>query len=48
MLNFCYMKIINILHPLYHPNILGHILKNKQKNKDVCIHKMIRLIIMKK
>ena len=25
----------------------GHILKNKLKNKCVCVHKIIRLIIMK-
>ena len=26
---------------------MGHILKNKQKNEYVCIHEIIRLIIMK-
>ena len=26
---------------------IGHVLKNKQKIKCVCIHKIIRLIIMK-
>ena len=31
----------------YQPRIIRHILKNKQKNKCVCIHKIIRLIIMK-
>ena len=31
----------------YQPRIITHILKNKQKNKCVCIHKIIRLIIMK-
>ena len=30
--------MIHILHPLYHPKIIGHILKNKQKNKCVRIH----------
>ena len=30
-----------------HPNIIGHTLKNKQKNKCVCIHEIVRLIIMK-
>ena len=40
-LNFCYLKIINILHPRYHPKIIGYILKNKQKNKCVCIHDII-------
>ena len=42
-LNFGYLKIIHILHP----KIIGHILKNKQKNKFVCIHEFMRLIIMK-
>ena len=32
-LSFCYLKIIHILHPRYHPKIIVHILKNKQKNK---------------
>ena len=32
------MKIIHILHPRYHPKIILHILKNKQKNKCVCTH----------
>ena len=27
-LNFCYLKIIHILHTLYHPKTMGHILKN--------------------
>ena len=48
-LNFCYWKIIHIAHPHphYHPKIIGHILKNKQISKCVCIHEIIRLIIMK-
>ena len=46
-LNFCYLKIIHIFHPRYHPKIIEHILKNKQKNMYVCIHEIIRLIIMK-
>ena len=46
-LNFCYLKIIHILHTRYHPWITGHILKAKQKNKYVCIYEIIRLIIMK-
>ena len=46
-LNFYYLKIIHILHPRYLPKIIGHILKNKQKNKCVCFHQIIRLIIMK-
>ena len=36
-LNFCYFKIIHIIHPRYHPKILGHILKNKQE-KQVCLY----------
>ena len=46
-LNFCYLKIIHILHLRYHPKILGHILKKKEKNKCVCIHEIIRLTITK-
>ena len=37
-LNFYYLKIIQILHWRYHPKIIGHILKKKQKNKYVCAH----------
>ena len=37
-LNFYYLKIIQILRPRYHPKIIGHILKSKQKSKCVCIH----------
>ena len=43
---FCNLKYIHILHPRY-PKIIGHILKNEQKNKCVCINEIIRLIIMK-
>ena len=46
-LNFCYLKIIRILHQRYHAKAIGHILKNKQKSKCVCIHHIIQLIIMK-
>ena len=46
-LNFWHLKIIGILHPRYHLTITGHILKNKQKNKHVCIHEIMQLIIMK-
>ena len=45
--NFCYLKIIHIFHPCYHPKIIRYILKSKQKNKCVGIHEIIRLIIMK-
>ena len=34
-LNFCYLNIIHILHPCYYPKIIGHIQKNKQKEKYV-------------
>ena len=37
-LNFYYLKIVHILHPRYYPKIIGHILKNKQKNNCVCIY----------
>ena len=39
-LNFCYLKIIHILHPRYHPKIIGHILKKKEKSMLVCIHEI--------
>ena len=32
------LKIFHILHPRYQTKIIGHILKNKQNNKCVCIH----------
>ena len=41
-LNVCYRKIIHILHQRYHPKIIEHILKNKQKNKYVFIHEIKR------
>ena len=47
-LNLFYLKIIHILHPRYPPKIIGQILKNKQKNKYVCIHEIIRLMKMMK
>ena len=46
-MNFCHMKIIYTFHLRYYPNIIGHILGNKQKNNCVCIHDIIRFIIMK-
>ena len=46
-MNFCYLKIIHILHSRYHSKIIRCILKNKQKNKCVCILEIIRLILMK-
>ena len=45
-LDFCNLKITHVLHPPYHPKI-KNTLKNKQKNKCVCIHDIIRLTIMK-
>ena len=45
-LNFWYLETIHIHHPGHHPNIIGHTLKNKQKNKCVCIHETVRLIII--
>ena len=39
-LSLCYLKTIHIFHPRYHPEIIGHTLKNKQKNKCVCIHEI--------
>ena len=45
-LNFCYLKMIHIFHQHYHPKIIGHTIKNKEKNKCVNIHDIRRLIIM--
>ena len=44
---FFYLKIICILHPRDYAKLIGHILKNKQKNMYVCIHEIVRLIIIK-
>ena len=41
------LKIIHILNPGYHPKIIVHIRKNKQKNKFICTRETIGLIIMK-
>ena len=38
---FCYLKIIHILHPRYQPEIIGYILINKQNKECVCIHEII-------
>ena len=46
-LNICYLKIIHIFHPHYYPKVIGHTLKNKQKNMFVCIHELIRVVIMR-
>ena len=46
-LNLWHPETIGILHPRYHLTITGNILKNKQKNKHVCIHEIMQLIIMK-
>ena len=35
-LKFCYLKIVDIFHSRFHPKIIVHILKNKQKTKYVC------------
>ena len=40
-------KICSHPHPWYHPKIIRHILKKKANNKCVCIHVIMRLIIMK-
>ena len=46
-LKFCYLKIIYFLHQHYHPKIIGYILKNKQKNMNICIYEIMQLIIIK-
>ena len=43
---FYCLKIIHILHPRYHPKIIGHALKNRQKIKCVFIGETIQLIKM--
>ena len=40
-LTFCYLKIIDISDPRYHPKLIRHILKNNQKNKCVSIYEII-------
>ena len=42
-LNFCYLKVIHILHPRYHPKIIGHILENKQNNKWTSVSVFVKL-----
>ena len=44
---FCYLKVIPILHPQYHPRIIGDILENKEKNNCIFIHEIMQKIIMK-
>ena len=44
-LSIYFLKINHILHPHYNLKIIGHCLKNKQKNKCVFIPEIIRLII---
>ena len=44
---FCESKSIHIFHPRYHSKMIRHILKNKQKNKCVCFHNIIQLIMIK-
>ena len=46
-LNFCYFITIHILHPHYRPKIIGHTLKNKQKNTYVCVYVIMRVIMIK-
>ena len=46
-LNFSYLTIMHILHPRYHPKIIAHTSKNKQKSKRVFIHEITRLTMMK-
>ena len=46
-MNFCYLKIIHILHPHYHPKIIEYILENPKRASVSVFHEIIRLIIMK-
>ena len=36
-LNFCYLKIIHILHPRYRPKLIGHTLKTWQRSM-LCLY----------
>ena len=38
-LNFHYLQIIHILHPCYHPKIIGHILKNSKRTTVSVSHR---------
>ena len=38
---FSYLKIIHILHPRFHPKIIGHILRNKLRITKVPLFKII-------
>ena len=46
-LNFCYLKVIHVLHPRFHSKIIEDIYENKQKNKCVFNYEIIQLIIIK-
>ena len=49
-LNFCYLKIFDILHLHYHLEIIGYFPNDKLKDKCICILetlRLIRLIMMK-
>ena len=46
-LNFCYLEIIQVLHPCYYAKIREWILKNEQRNTDICSHEITQLIITK-
>ena len=41
MINFYYLKIIRILHPRYHPKIIGEIQKTVQKTSASFFHVVI-------
>ena len=41
-LKFCYLKIFCFPHPRYHPQIIGHILRNVQK-MCVCFNEIIMI-----
>ena len=40
-------KLFTFFIHVFHSKIIGHALKDKQKKKWVCVHEIIRLIIMK-
>ena len=47
-LNFSYLAGIQILYPSYHPKIIEHILKQKQKSKRVFIQEITRNLMKMK
>ena len=47
-LNFNYLAVIQILYPSYHPKIIEHILKHRQKSKRVFIQEITQNLMKMK